>query len=257
MADTISYNEYVDNSRDDNIWRPIKGDEVHVFNDLTSNVRNAFNSGTKKEKGDSLENLMSFVYRRFKHIRVYHDEKRGDNQIDHIVEFIDGATPTFIHQYIGLTLIGESKNLKKSIGVREVADLHELLRSKESKLGIFSSYHPFSKGNSIWNYAEGKRRKLALTYSLLDNRKIIGFTIDEIESLVENNFYTMLKQKYYNLVNELKDDYVDYENQIIPYQARLYQSLKQLYENQVIDEDSFSLGVKKIETQFGPIENDY
>jgi hypothetical protein len=254
MVDTIEYNEYVDYSPDDRIWIPISQEEIPFFQGLINAVRDAFNSGTKQEKGNTLEDLMTFVYKRFKHIRVYHNEQRGDNQIDHIIEFIDGLTPTFIHQNIGLTLIGESKNHQKSIGVREVADLNELLRAKESKLGIFSSYYSFSKGASLWSFAEGKRRKLSLTYSLLDKRKIIGFTIDEIESLKENNFYTMLKQKYYNLVNELKDDFIDYKNPEIQYQSQLYQYLRQLFDNGIIDETAFNDGIQKIELKYGSFE---
>jgi hypothetical protein len=256
MVDTIGYNEYVDYSPDDRIWIPFTEDEIPTFKTLISEVRKAFIEGTKKEKGDTLESLMTFVYKKFKHIRVYHNEQRGDNQIDHIIEFIDGVTPTFIHQNIGLTLIGESKNHQKSIGVREVADLNELLRSKESKLGIFSSYYSFSKGASLWSFAEGKRRKLALTYYLLDKRKIIGFTIDEIESLLEKNFYTLLKQKYSNLVNELKDDFIDYKNPTLPYQDQLYQHLMQLHENGIIDEESFIKGIDNIESKYGPLESE-
>jgi hypothetical protein len=256
MVDTIEFNEYLDYSPDDRIWIPLTIEEVPFFKELIMKVRSAFKDGSKKEKGDTLEVLMTFVYKRFKHIKVYHNEQRGDNQIDHIIEFIDGATPAWINQNIGLTLVGESKNHHKTIGVREVADLHELLRSKESKLGIFSSYYSFSKGASLWSFAEGKRRKLALSYYMLDKRKIIGFTIDEIESLIDNNFYTMLKQKYSNIVNELKDDFIDYENPTLAYQDRLYQSLLQLHQNGVIDENSFANGIRIIEIKYGPIEKE-
>lgn len=256
-SNSISYNEYIDNSPDDKVWKPISKEETPYFKSLINSVREAFKTGSNKEKGDSLENLMTYVYKRFKHINVYHNEHRGDNQIDHIIEFIDGVTPTFIHHKIGLTLIGESKNHQKPIGVREVADLHELLRSKEAKLGIFSSFYSFSKGSSVWSFAEGKRRKLALTYSLLDNRKIIGFTIDEIESLVENNFYTMLQQKYNNIVNELKDDNIDYDvNPKMPYQYVLFNSLVQLKKNNIIDAHTYEKGIKQIESQFGKLSFD-
>jgi hypothetical protein len=51
---------------------------------------------------------------------------------------------------VGLRLVGESKNHKKSIGPREVSNLDELLRSKSSKLGIFSSSKSFSKGKTMF-----------------------------------------------------------------------------------------------------------
>lgn len=74
---------------------------------------------------------MTYVYGRFEVAYVHPNVHRGDNQIDHIVEFIDGMTPTFINDYVGIRMIGESKNHKDSIGVREVTDLVELLRSKK------------------------------------------------------------------------------------------------------------------------------
>ncbi|PEK39097.1 hypothetical protein COF81_16575 [Bacillus pseudomycoides] len=246
MADTISYNFYVDHSPDDNIWRPISSNEKEDFLQLIQNVREAFHNGTKQQKGQTLEILMTYIYQRFKHIHVYDNVQRGDNQIDHIIEFIDGMTPTFIHHNIGLTLVGESKNHNKSISVREVADLNELLRSKYSKLGIFSSYKSFSKGKSLWHFAEGKRRKLALS----DKRVIIGFNINELESLTENNFYTMLKQKYQNIVDEIEDDYSD-ENIKLPYHDRLFLSLKNLHERKIIDETSYQNGIKEICSKYG------
>lgn len=251
MADTISYNLYVDNSPDNNIWKPISNTEKKHFLNLIQDVRDAFHNGTKQQKGQTLESLMTYIYQRFKHVHVYENVQRGDNQIDHIIEFIDGMTPTFIHHNVGLKLIGESKNHNKSISVREVADLNELLRSKYSKLGIFSSYKSFSKGKTLWHFAEGKRRKLALS----DKRIIIGFNIDELESLTDNNFYTMLKQKYDNIVDEIEDDYTD-ENIKVSYHDRLFLSLKNLHEKNIIDEKSYQDGLKEIRTKYGQISLD-
>ncbi|OVE34134.1 hypothetical protein CCZ20_28115 [Priestia aryabhattai] len=249
IEDTITYNNYVDDSPDNNIWKPIALEERSFYLGLINNVRHSFKSGTKKQKGDSLEELMSFIYNRFKAIRVYHNEHRGDNQIDHVIEFIDGMAPTFIHRKIGLKIIGESKNHNKSISVREVADLDELLRSKEAELGIFSSYKSFSKGKTLWVYGEGKRRKLSLS----NKRKIIGYNIDELESLIQNNFYTMLKQKYENLVNEIEDDYTD-EDGKLSYQDKLYCSLKQLNKLGIIDGETFKVSIGKLEEKFGSID---
>ncbi|HAM79560.1 hypothetical protein [Ornithinibacillus bavariensis] len=250
MDDTILYNDYINASPDDKIWIPLQKDEHNIFNKLVEDVKVSFKTGTKKEKGDSLENLMTFIYKRFKHIRIYHNVRTSDNQIDHIIEFIDGVTPAFINENIGLRLIGESKNHSKSISTREVADLDELLRSKKSKLGIFSSFKSFSKGKTMWINAEGKRRKLALWHQY--NRIIIGFTIDELASLIENNFYTMLKQKYYQIIDELEDDTT--EDQELPYQLRLFNSLTELKQSGIIDSNTFQTGRILIEEKYGKLE---
>lgn len=251
MAEGISYNLYIDNSRDDKVWVPIPEEEYEYFDSLIQRTERSLSSGTKKEKGDSLETLMSYIYKRFRHLNMFENHRSSDNQIDHILEFIDGVVPTFIHENIGTRLIGESKNHKKAISSREVADLDELLRDKKSGMGIFSSYKSFSKGNSMWVNAEGKRRKLALWHNY--NKIIIGFTLKELSSLKEKNFYSMLKQKYYQLIDELEDNNLDSDLKL-PYHHRLYNSLLSLQKNGIISTEILEDCKRKIETQYGQID---
>ncbi|MFB5251187.1 hypothetical protein ACE38F_12435 [Bacillus mycoides] len=251
MNNSINYNQYIDYADDDDIWRPIPNKDYQKFDDMVKKVDDAFKSGTKKEKGDSLEELMTYVYKRFKHIKVYDNVKTSENQIDHIIEFLDGVTPKFISDHVGLRLIGESKNHTRSIGSREVSNLDELLRDKLSKLGIFSSYKTFSKGTTMWQNSEGKRRKLALWNQY--NRIIIGFTITEIASLKENNFYALLKEKYYQIIDDLNDDHTDIKLKL-DYHYRLYYSLLELNKKGIIDDQSVILGKKQIELLYGELE---
>lgn len=256
MRDTISARRYMNQVRDDEIWEPIPNEEHEHFQRLVNTVKDTLEKGSKKEKGDAMEDLMTYVYGRFLIAFVEPNVYKGDNQIDHIIEFIDGLVPNFVQNHIGIRAIGESKNHKDSISVRDVTDLVELLRAKKAKLGIFSSYKSFSRGRnkSPWINAEGKRRKLAIAN---DNEKIIiGFTIDELESLIDNNFYTLLKQKYFALIDEIDDDYTDYptDDFSIPYHIRLYDSLKQLKENQIIDSDTFERGKSNITKKYGELE---
>lgn len=255
MKDTILFNKFISGAPDDEVWAPIPDEEKEKYQQLIDTVRTTLEYGTKKEKGDALENLMTYVYNRFEIAYVHPNVHRGDNQIDHIVEFIDGMTPAFIFRHIGIRFIGESKNHKESIGVREVTDLVELLRSKKANVGIFSSYKTFSRGRnkSPWINAEGKRRKLAIANN---NEKIIlGFTIDELESLKNENFYTLMKQKYYALVDEIDDDFTDYptEDLNLTYHQRLFDSLTQLKANGIIDEETFDLGREKLQQKYGKL----
>lgn len=255
MKNTIAYNKFINLAPDHEVWRPIPKEEYDVFNNLVIRVRETLASGTKKEKGDALEELMTYIYGRFEIAYVHPNVQRGDNQIDHIIEFIDGNTPTFINDHIGTRMIGESKNHKDSISVREVTDLVELLRSKKAKVGIFSSFKTFSRGlnKSPWINAEGKRRKLAIAYN--KEKIILGFTLKELESLIENNFYSMLKQKYFALVDEIDDDFTPYETGDLSqsYPLRLYNSLFHLYEIGIITEEDLNNGKKVIEEKYGII----
>jgi hypothetical protein len=251
MDKGIGYNLYIDNSGDNKIWKPIPKKDYAKYDNMISQVNKTFKSGSKKEKGDSLEELMTYVYKRFKHINVYHNVRSSDNQIDHILKFLDGVTPTFINDHVGLRIIGESKNHNKGISSREVNNLDELLRDKNAKFGIFSTYKSFSKGTTMWVNGEGKRRKLALWHNF--NKIIIGFTITELASLKEYNFYTMIQQKYYQIVDELEDDYTDIELKL-PYHHRLYYSLVELNRKGIIDSATLSDGKTKIESSYGTLD---
>ncbi|MEC0304693.1 hypothetical protein [Terribacillus saccharophilus] len=255
MSDTIGYNRYINRSPDNEIWRPITQSEHNYFLSLIHEARDKLAHGTKKEKGDALEALMTFIYSKFDEIaEIKPNVSAGDNQIDHIVHFVDGMTPLFINEKIGSRLVCESKNHKKTISGREVADLAELLRSKEAKVGIFSSAKSFSKGlnKSPWINAEGKRRKFAIAKKGI----ILGFTIDELETLTEKNFYTMLKQKYYSLIDEIDDDVTEYEHTdpVQTYGQRLHDSLLQLSKIGVISNESYNSGKAAIEDKYGEIE---
>ncbi|WP_411503451.1 hypothetical protein [Brevibacillus centrosporus] len=252
FEDTISYNRYINEAPDNQVWRPMHSSaELSEFQQLIDAVEISFESNSKKEKGDALESLMTFVYDRFESAVVRPNVIQGDNQIDHLIEFVDATTPAFIHNYIGLRIIGESKNHKKSIDVREVADLAELLRSKRAKLGVFSSAKSFSKGkqNNYWQFAEGKRRKLALAR----NEFVIGFTLDEIKTLTTKNFYTLLRQKYFNLIDEINDDYTDYLDDSISssYPRRLLSGIEQLRKNGILTEDQSQDAQRRLTEKYG------
>lgn len=253
MSDSIDYKKYLDASLDDSIWKPFTYEDNIIFYDLIATMERAIENGSKAEKGRSLENLMTFIYNRFKFIDVIENHQKGDNQIDHYVNFIDGATPTFIHQNVGLTLIGESKNHKKSISVRDVANLDELLRSKNSKLGIFTSYKSFSKGQAkgLWTLAEGKRRKLAIAHNCV----IIGFTLEELKSLTSNNFYTLLKQKFNNIVDEIADDDTDQDNSI-PFHQNLFNNIKKAHDLKILSPEEFTNCKTLIIERYGLLEED-
>lgn len=255
--DTISAKELMMRAQDDEVWSPIPEEEFGDFQKLIDGVRFSLENGSKKEKGDALEHLMTYVYDRFEVAFVDENVHRGDNQIDHIVHFIDGMAPLFVYHNIGTRMIGESKNHKESISVRDVTDLVELLRSKKSKVGIFSSSKSFSRGRnkSPWVNAEGKRRKLAIAND--NNRIILGFTIDELETLKSNNFYKMLKDKYYSLVDEIEDDFTDYatDDMTTSYHVNLFHSLVQLNKIGIIDSDTFERGRTILENRYGRVDS--
>ncbi|MED3396171.1 hypothetical protein [Bacillus wiedmannii] len=257
--DSVSYNRYSNRAPDNFYWKPIPIEDVDMYKKMIQRVEAAFKGSDKKEKGDSLEELMTYVYRRFEDIAIVSPNIRSkDNQYDHFIELVEGAAPQFLMEYSGGRIVGESKNHNKSISSREVTNLYDLLQTKTARLGIFSSMYTFSKGRkSMWANAEGKRRKLCLSSENKTGNKryVIGFTLKELESLLENNFYSMIKQKVKCLQDELDDNFTEDENGV-EYHERLYHSLTQLKNLGIICDQSFSEAKQKIEEFYGDINND-
>lgn len=253
MPETVPYNMYLNNSNDNKIWKPIKSKEdIAQFDTLYTAFSESRKNGSKTIKGNSLEELMDFIYNRFTCISYIKNSHTKDNQIDHMIYFEDGAVPTFIHHNVGLVMVGESKNHSKSISTREVADLSELLRDRKSKLGIFTSYNSFSRGSkSLWCRAEGKRRKLALA----TNNFIIGFNATELASLKSNNFYTMIKQKHQLIIDELDNDYD--EDEALEHHDSLHEALINLVDNEIINSTLYPTLKQKIVERYGVLKIEY
>ncbi|MED3876177.1 hypothetical protein [Lysinibacillus capsici] len=247
--DAISFNKFINYSPDDEIWKPINNTEDKVaFEKLIQNVEYTKKHGTKKEKGDSLEELMDFIYNRFDFVKeVIHNRSTSDNQIDHIVIFLDYSMPKFIFDKTRGTLIGESKNHNKSIGTREVSNLNQLLKVKDSDLGIFSAYNSFSRGKNMWCASEGVRRKLFLS----DKKIIIGFNFEELKSLSHNNFYTLIQQKYNNLVDEIEDSFSD--NGKVPYHEYLHETILNMKKLGLMSEETYLECKLNIENRYGQL----
>lgn len=257
--DSVSFDRYSNRAPDDFYWKPIPIEDEDMYKKMIQRVKDAFKGSNNKEKGDSLEELMTYVYSRFDEIAIVSANIRNkDNQLDHFIELVEGVAPQFLMEYSGGRIVGESKNHNKSISSREVTNLYDLLQTTTARLGIFSSMHTFSKGTkNMWVNGEGKRRKLCLSSENKTGNKryVIGFTLKELKSLLEKNFYSMIKQKVKSLQDELADDLTDDENGL-EYHERLYHSLIQLKNLGIICEQSFSDAKHKIEEIYGDINND-
>lgn len=253
MPNSISLTSYKNKTHDNTFWKPLcTPEEKQQFKELMETVEVSLKSGTKNEKGKSLENLMTFIYSRFVGAEVIDNIRLTDNQIDHEVIFPDFGTPSFVVNCIGLKLIGESKNHKSSISSREVDNLDGILKIRHSKLGVFSSYYSFSRGKrSIWENAEGKRRKLALFSNF--NRIIIGFHFEDFKKILNgSNFYTMMKEKYNLLIDEIDDDYVEDNKNL--YHIRLFGTLEHLCKIGIIPNEHLDTYKQKLIERYGDLE---
>lgn len=235
---------------DSEYWHEIKSEEDKAtFKELLIEVERSLKKGTRASKGKSLEDLMTFIYSRFVNVEVKDNLRTKDNQIDHEILFSDFGLPNFIQNKIGIKLIGESKNHKSTVSSREVDNLDGLLRVRDCKMGIISSYYNFSRGrNSVWVNGEGKRRKLCLMSKY--KRIIIGFHYQDFNKILNGeNFYTMIKQKYHMLIDEIADDYIDDSKKTYP--ARVYDNLLSLSEMGIIPKENLPTYKENIINKYG------
>lgn len=205
-----SIQETLENAGDDTIWRPFYTEAavVHEFNSFLQLIEESqtWPRTRNKEKGDLLENLMKLVFSRFCNVTKFDRSITADNEIDLNINFNELLSPTFL-QKINSNLICECKNMvSSSINVGTVTKLAELCSHNMAGMGMFVSLRGI--GGRGWRYGEGKRRKLFLSEKI----PIISFTIEEIKSLSspEMNFYSLIKKKHRQLVDE-----VDYDGEII------------------------------------------
>ncbi|WP_313150861.1 hypothetical protein [Lysinibacillus capsici] len=250
MNNSILLSTYKNITSDDTFWKPlISSQEKQEFKTLLDNVEVSLKHGTRSVKGAALEDLMTFIYSRFVGVEVQSNVHLRDNQIDHEVIFPDFGAPNFVVNHIGLKIIGESKNKQESVSSREVDNLDGLLKIRNSKLGVFSSYHSFSKGrNSVWEKGEGKRRKLALLSNF--ERIIIGFNVKDFNKILDgNNFYTLLKEKYHMLIDEINDD--DVEDNHDSYHVNLLSTIEHLYSIGIIPIEHLDTYKQKIVEKYG------
>lgn len=235
----------------DDFWKPIvEKSEISHFAMLLSNVEYQLYNGTKKQKGDALEDLMTQLYKRFPSItQVKHDLHTSDNQIDHEIIFGNFGLPQFIQDNVGKSFLSECKNHQNSLSSREVDNLDGLLSSHDLRFGVFASYKSFSKGldGSNWKNAEGKRRKLALISSF--KRTIVGIDFQDLKNIVfkRANLLTILENKRASLINEGAQHEDDIE---LSHQEYLFNLLKELRLNEIMTHQETKQYQEKIRLKY-------
>ena len=87
---------------------------------------------------------------------------------------------------------------------------------------------------------------------------IISFTVDELKSLRGGqNFYTMIREKYYALVDEVDDETADIpEQQHYEYKKRLKEILDHLVKCGIAAEEDYSRIYGNLILKYGEIEDD-
>ncbi|GGD22886.1 restriction endonuclease [Pontibacillus salipaludis] len=262
MTSRMSINSFTELSKvlanvsDDMFWEPIETDEDIVqFKDYIKHIEESqsWDRSRNKDKGELLEEFTMFLFNRFQDVRVTKNKRPADNETDIEAVMSEKAQPPFITQIIGPKIVCECKNKKSSsIDVGMVTKLAEILPTRGSSFGVFISIN--GMGGYAWRYGEGKRKKIMYK----DRLPLISFTVKELEVLLEgNNFLTMIKQKYYQLLDEVDDETADIPEQPnIEYTKRLNEVIIHLEKCELMNSD-MALEIKEnIRLKYGEINND-
>ena len=182
-------------------------DDLIEFKQLI-NIMNQANSSkeiTTKEKGDTLENAVSFLLDRIGLFTVYKNVKTSTHEIDQIFELNEKGVLFSSKNFIPIPLmgfLGECKNYNKKIPATWIGKFFSLLVNSNNKFGILFSFHKLTGNN--WNDATGLTKKI---YMLKENPKdkiiIVNFAYPDFKR-IENgdNFFDIINEK----INTLKYD---------------------------------------------------
>ncbi|MDA1547932.1 restriction endonuclease [Bacillus cereus group sp. TH253LC] len=241
---------------DDIFWKPIDNPEdLKEFDEHIQQIEESKNWPRELnwKKGGVLEDFTMFLFKRFQDVEVSKNKRPGDNETDIETKLSEKVLPPFMIQCIGPKIICECKNYKtKSVDVGMVTKLAEILPDRKSSFGIFISQ--LGIGGQGWRYGEGKRKKIMYK----DGLPIISFTVDELKELRNGkNLYTMIRQKYYQLVDEVDDETADLPDEFhLEYNKRIQEYVGHFYKCGLLTTTEFESLQKKVEERYGSILED-
>lgn len=240
-----------DQSFDHFFWNEIKEEkDIDIFDNHINLIEESqhWDKKLNHKKGAVLEDFSLFLFNRFVDVKVQKNKRPGDNETDIETTLGEKPKPTFMIQTIGPKIVCECKNVKsKSIDVGMISKLAEILPIRGSKFGIFISI--LGIGGSGWRFGEGKRKKIMYK----DRLPIISFTINELKELRNGaNFYTMIRCKYWALLDEVDDDSADIPDSAHrEYHERLFSFINHIKMTELVDEKEYQSIINRIEKRYG------
>ena len=151
-----------------------------------------------KEKGDSLENIASFVLKSGNIFEVYKNVRTSTNELDQLVKTTVNGSILCSNGILDSRLsnfIGECKNYSKGVSVTYVGKVCSLLQTMNIKICILFSYKGIT--GSGWKDASGLVKKFYMSKENQNEKYcIIDFNISDFESIkLGNNFLKIIEDK--------------------------------------------------------------
>jgi hypothetical protein len=189
-----------------NVITSLDEEEKNEYEILLKNleVTNGNRSSTTKQKGEALENIVSFLIKKSAVFEIKENIRNTSNEIDQLITLSSKGRKFKNEGFLDLkydTILSECKNYNKKISVTWVGKFYSLLSSTTNNLGLLFSYHGLT--GSGWNDATGLTKKLYISGNNTDKRIIIEFNKNDFHKIQEGyNLLELISAK----INALQTD---------------------------------------------------
>ena len=207
------------------------------FSALLQKVKEPFDKSieTTKEKGDRLENLVSFLIQKSYFFTICQNVHTATNEIDEVIILSEHGRQA-LHQYnLSRDLleidsdiaIGECKNYNSPLNVTYVGKFYSLLVSTDVPCGIIFTQKGLTGKETEFHDAYGLTKVLRIIEKYQNNRDlyILTFTLTDYEKIAEGqSFFDLIKAKklelrlsseYNNFIKDYSHENSDYIKQIV------------------------------------------
>ena len=158
---------------------------------------NGSTTHTANEKGESLENLVTFLIQNSGFLSVQKNVRNSSNEIDILMKLnpmSESLISESVKSYFADYSLGECKNYNRGVDVTWIGKFYSLLSYTNLRLGIIFSYHGVT-GKNPCDGGKGLIEKIHLSNSF--NTLILDFSLKDFESIVteEKNLHLILCEK--------------------------------------------------------------
>lgn len=211
--------------------------DKETFSQLLEDLKKPFDKNTKttKDKGDCLENLVSFIIQKSYFFEIYRNVRTSTNEIDEVITLSNKGKQTLHTFNIDRSILeidsdialGECKNYNSTLGVTYVGKFYSLLVSTDVSFGIIFTQKGLTGNENEFRDANGLTKVLRIIekYQNKRNLVIITFTLEDYEKMANGeSFYNLVKAKkmalrlsseYDNFLTYYHHDNIDSIKQII------------------------------------------
>lgn len=207
------------------------------FSILLENLKQPFDKTveTTKNKGDKLEDLVSFIIRKSYFFEIYQNVHTGTNEIDEVITLSKRGRQALHRFKISRDILeidsdialGECKNYASPLGVTYVGKFYSLLVSTNVSFGIIFTQKGLTGNENEFHDANGLIKVLRIIEKYQNKRdlSILTFTLEDYEKIANGtSVYELISAKklalglassYDNFLKDHQHDNIDSIKQII------------------------------------------